>query len=81
MNSISSPVILVVDPCGLDLTATSALLHENGYDVHCAQDIDAAIKAAESLPIDLIIYDLSIDRESNQTLLEQIRERAAAAGN
>ncbi len=73
MNPITSPTILVVDPCGLDLTATSALLHDNGYDVHCAQDVDAALKAAQSLPIDLVIYDVSIDHETTESLLDKIR--------
>jgi len=73
MSQLTNPVILVVDPSGLDLTATASLLHSNGYDVHCAQDREAALKAAESVSIDLIICDTAIDQERESSLVDDIR--------
>ena len=74
MTQLAKPVVLVIDPCGLDLTATSALLHDNGYDVHCAQDRSAALKAATELPIDLVICDVQLDCESEDKLADEIRQ-------
>jgi CheY-like chemotaxis protein len=74
MSQLTNPVILVIDPCGLDLTATASVLNDHGYDVHCAQDRSAALKAAQSLPLDLVICDLAINREQGQCLVEEIRQ-------
>ena len=74
MSQLSNPVVLIVDPSGLDLTATASLLHNTGYDVHCAQDRNAAIKAAARLTIDLIICDTAIDCEQEISLIDQLRQ-------
>lgn len=67
-------VILVIDDDPLTLTGTAATLDMAGYECHCARDADAARKAARSLNLDLIICDVSIDRESGLDLCQELRQ-------
>lgn len=67
-------VILIVDHDPLTLTGVAAVLSMAGYECHCAQDSAAARKAAQTLPLDLIISDVMIGGESGLALCEQLRQ-------
>ena len=73
MNALSKPVILIVDPDALSLTAISAILHCSEYEVHCAQDREAALRGAETLELDLIVCDDRIDNGRAVELIAELR--------
>jgi CheY-like chemotaxis protein len=75
MNSISATqaIILVIDHDPIMLTGTAAVLHTAGYECHCARDSQAALKAARTLPLDLIVCDVSLGDESGLELCRHIR--------
>ena len=61
MSKSSLPVILVIDSNVLSLAATREIFHFHDFDVHGVHCRDAAIEAARSLPLDLVICDLNLD--------------------
>ncbi|MEZ6094668.1 MAG: response regulator [Pirellulaceae bacterium] len=73
MNQLPNPVLLVVDSDALTLTATAATLHSLGYEVHCAQDRMAAVQAAKTLALDLIICDVNVGHDDGMSICEDIR--------
>lgn len=76
MNAQNSakPVILVIDPDALTLTAIAASLHLTGYECFCARDGEAAMKAAQAEPLDLIICDVNVDGDKGLEICKQIRD-------
>lgn len=66
------PVILIVDSDALTLTATAAVLDMSGYECHCAQDSEAALKAVRTLTLDLIICDVQLRGESGLELCREM---------
>jgi CheY-like chemotaxis protein len=77
MNALTSDkaIVLVVDSDPIMLTGTAAVLHTAGYETHCARDSQAALKAARSLPLDLIICDVTLGSESGIELCRTIRKQ------
>ena len=73
MKGLSNPVILVIDSDALTMTATAATLHTRNFEVHCAQDREAAIKAARNLSLDLIISDVNLRGIDGVALAEELR--------
>lgn len=67
-------VVLVIDDDPLTLTGVAAVLNMAGYDCHCARDAEAAVKAAQALPLDLIICDVNLGGESGLELVQELRE-------
>ncbi|ADB16230.1 response regulator receiver protein [Pirellula staleyi DSM 6068] len=67
-------VILIIDHDPLTLTGMAAVLSMAGYECHCAQDSAAAIKAAQTLPLDLIISDVMIGSDSGLALCQKMRQ-------
>lgn len=57
-------VIVIVDHDPLLLTGAAAVLHQQGYECHCARDTEAAWKAARALEPDLILCDTHLGEES-----------------
>jgi DNA-binding response OmpR family regulator len=57
-------VILIVDSDPLLLTGVAAVLHQQGYECHCARDSEAAYKAARGVAPDLILCDTDLKDES-----------------
>jgi len=82
MNRVITPgaVILVIDPDPLMLTGMAAVLHTQGYECHCARDAEAARKAVDTLPLDLIICDISISGRSDANLCHELMATAATQG-
>lgn len=76
MNTLTSDkaIILVVDSDPVLLTGTAAVLHTAGYECHCARDSQGALKAARTLPLDLIICDVQLGGESGLDLCRHIRQ-------
>jgi CheY-like chemotaxis protein len=66
-------IILIIDDDPLTLTAVAASLHLGGHECHCAQDSEAALKAARALSLDLIICDVNLAGESGLELCREIR--------
>ena len=66
------PVVLVVDSDPLTMTGMAAILHMQGYECHCAQSYDAAIKAAETLELDLVVCEVALNDGSGVELCQQI---------
>ena len=73
MNALDKPVVLVIDPDPLTLTAIAAMLDSAQFKVFCARDREAAIKGATKLPLDLIICDESIDDMRGEEVIAQLR--------
>lgn len=67
------PVLLIIDDDPLTLTAIAAVLDMNDYECHCARDAEAAIKAAKSLPLDLIISDIDLENDNGFELCQRLR--------
>lgn len=67
-------VILVIDDDSLTLIGTASTLDTAGYECHCAQDAEAARKAARSLSLDLIVCDVTIHHESGLELCRELRQ-------
>lgn len=70
----NSAVILVIDSDPITLTGMAAVLDMSGYECHCARGEEAAVKAANQLPLDLIICDVNLAGESGLDLCRAIRE-------
>ena len=73
MNASERPVVLVIDPDALTLTAIAAVLNSAEFRVYCAQDRAAALKGARDLALDLILCDEAIDDSRGENLLAEIR--------
>lgn len=74
MNALNKPVVLVVDPDALTLTAIAAMLDCAEMDVYCAQDRAAALKGAAELELDLIVCDETIDDCNGALLVTELRQ-------
>jgi CheY-like chemotaxis protein len=76
MNTLATDpaMILIVDSDPILLTGAAAVLHTVGYECHCARDSQAALKAARTLPLDLIICDVALGSESGLELCKTIRK-------
>ncbi|MCA9178192.1 MAG: response regulator [Planctomycetales bacterium] len=70
-------VILIIDSDPLMLTGMAAILHMQGYECHCAQTSEAAMKAASTLELDLIICDVRLKHESGMALCKRLHENGA----
>jgi len=68
-------VILIIDSDPITLTGVAAVLNLSGYECHCASDEEAATKAANSLPLDLIICDVNLNGVSGLELCKQLRRQ------
>ncbi len=71
--------ILVIDRDPLTLTAVAAALHLVGYEVHCARDSEAALKAARGIQLDLVICDADLEDVSGFDLCREIRDERGLA--
>jgi CheY-like chemotaxis protein len=67
-------LILLVDDDPLTLSGLAAMLDLAGYECHCARDAEAALKAARTLPLDLIICDVNLAGESGLDLCRELRD-------
>lgn len=76
MNTLANDkaIILIVDSDPILLTGTAAVLHSVGYECHCARDSQVALKAARTLPLDLILCDVVLGQESGLDLCKAIRQ-------
>jgi DNA-binding response OmpR family regulator len=77
MTSLASEpaVILVIDSDPLTMTGIAAILDMSGYECHCARGPEAALKAAKTLPLDLILCDVNLAGESGLDLYREIRQQ------
>ena len=75
MNALANEpaVILIVDEDPLTLTGVAAVLNMAGHECHCARDRVAAMKAACSQALDLIICDVNLAAESGLDLCRDLR--------
>lgn len=72
----AQPIVLVIDPDPLTMTGIAAALHLSGYECHCARDRAAALKAADSLSLDLIISDVQVGADSGLAICTEIQTRS-----
>jgi CheY-like chemotaxis protein len=80
MNNLSAPVILVIDANALSLTATSAALNCQHYDVLCAQNSKSAFEVCKRISLDLIVCDVALQRENDgYDLIQQIKQMPEVA--
>lgn len=75
INTQNQAVILIIDDDPLTLTAVAAALHLSGYECHCARDGEAALKAARTLALDLIICDVRLGDEDGLELCQELRRQ------
>ena len=74
MSTIEKPLILIVDPDALTLTAVAAVLHANNYEVICSGNAEAALWAAETNELDLVICETIVGICDGLTVIQAIRE-------
>ena len=75
MKNLSAPVILVIDANALSLTATSAALNCQQYEVLCAQNPRAAEEVCLQESLDLIVCNIALERENDgYDLVEQLKK-------
>lgn len=74
MKGLTVPVILVIDSDPLSMTGIAASLYARQYEVHCAGDCAAAMKAAETLALDLIICDTNLRGEDGIALVDRMHQ-------
>lgn len=65
--------ILIIDNDPLTLTGAAAVLDMAGYICHCARGRTAAVKAAQTVALDLIICDVNLGSENGLELCREIR--------
>lgn len=77
MNSLATEpaVILIIDNDPLTMTGLAAILDMSGYECHCARGPEPALKAAKTLPLDLILCDVNLGGESGIDLCQELREQ------
>jgi DNA-binding response OmpR family regulator len=77
MNSLATEpaVILIIDSDPLTMTGIAAILNMSGYECHCARGPEPALKAARTLPLDLIVCDVNLGGESGLDLCREMREQ------
>lgn len=73
------PTILVIDHDPLLLTGIAAVLDMQGYECHIARDPEAAIKAARTLDLDMIVCDVNLGGYSGLALCRELREEHGQA--
>lgn len=73
MNQSTRPIVLIVDPDPLTLTGLSATLHHEKLEVHGARTRTAALRAAQDLPLDLMVLDCWIEPDLGQNLIRSVR--------
>lgn len=78
-SSLDRPIILIVEHDALLLTGMAAVLDKQGYECHLARDAEAAVKAARSLDLDLIICDVNVGGYSGLALCREMREEHGQA--
>lgn len=69
------PVVLIVDSDPLVMTGMAAILHMQGYQCHCAQSTKAAIKAAETHPLDLVVCEVRLNHACGLSLCDQLHDQ------
>lgn len=75
MKNLSPAVILVIDANALTLTATSAVLNCQSYEVLCAQNFAAAVDVCQQNSLDLIVCDVSLSKENDgYDLIQTLRQ-------
>ena len=80
MKNLSPAVILVIDANALTLTATSAVLNCQNYEVLCAQNVAAAVDVCQQNNLDLIVCDVSLSRENDgYDLIQALRQLPSIA--
>lgn len=78
-TNLDRPVLLLIDNDPLLLTGMAAVLDREGYECHLARDPEAAVKAARTLDLDLIICDVTLGNYSGLALCREIREEHGQA--
>lgn len=75
MNSLASEPaeILVVDHDPYTLLGTAAVLDMAGYVCHCARDRQAAVKAGQTIGLDLVICDVHLGGDSGLEVCRELR--------
>ena len=74
MPGTTAPRALVVDDAPENRMLVSALLVQQGFDVAQAEDGEAAVKAASSNPLDLIVLDLGLPDIDGVEVCRRVRE-------
>lgn len=70
----SSGRVLVVDPNPITLVAMAGVLDSEGFACMCARTHNAALKAVQEEPHDLVVCDVADDAQAALDLLCKLRE-------
>lgn len=71
--------VLVVDPRPISLTAVAAVVDTQGYECFCARTAEAASKALDQSPIDLVLWDVADDAAAAIDEISALRQHHPAA--
>ena len=71
--------LLLVDDSKAIRMANQRALEQVGYEVLCAEDGEAALKIAQSQPVDLILLDVMLPKTGGLQVLERLKSEAKTA--
>jgi DNA-binding NtrC family response regulator len=71
---VKGSTILVVDDAADTLEVLERNLAARGHRVLTASDVDAALRALEEVPVDLVVTDLKMPRTTGLDLVRHVRE-------
>ncbi|HEX7670587.1 MAG TPA: response regulator, partial [Polyangiaceae bacterium] len=74
-DSTDGPRVLIVDDNDTLLRGYQRALTQEGYRVELAPDGDAALRAIDAAPFDVILTDLDLPGTNGMDLLSRVRER------
>ena len=69
--------ILVVDPSPISLTALAGVMDSQGYECYCARSPEAADKAIDMSPTDLVLWDVADDAAAALEAIKSLQSRRA----
>lgn len=69
--------VLVVDDEPNIMLSLEYLMKRDGYDVRCVTDGEAALKAIEERPPDLVLLDINIPKRNGYEVCQSIRANPA----
>jgi DNA-binding response OmpR family regulator len=75
-GSTEPAVILIVDDDPIMLTGIATVLNLAGYECHGARDRQAALAAARTMPLDLVICDVNLAGDSGLELCRELRRQS-----
>ncbi len=76
MSAAGRPRLLLVDDEPSILASLERTLRREGYEIHTAQSVTAALRLIDAQPFDLVLSDQKMPGSSGLELLDQVSRRS-----